>query len=153
MSEWLSAAALAAVIATALYAFYLHIKLRRVELGLEAYMNRRGDALEKNKRIRRRYIVFAIVSEKTIDRKSLENAIRSTVSRYFGEASLIKADPQLIYYEPSIGRGIIRTSHMEADKVVAALGAINRINGSGALIIPLKTTGTLKRAKKILYTR
>ncbi len=103
-------------------------------------------------RIRKRYIVFTILSNnKKYSRREIEKSIREKLREIFGTEALVKADPQLIYYEPNINRGVIRTTHIYKEHVIATLGLVREINGTKCLIIPLKTTGTLKKAKKILY--
>jgi ribonuclease P/MRP protein subunit POP5 len=104
------------------------------------------------KRIRKRYIVFAILSEKRFDKKVLEKTIRDYWAKYLGSIMLTKADPQIIYYEPSINRGVLRVAHKYKYHAIALLGFIREINGSKCLVIPLKTTGTLKKARQILYS-
>jgi len=81
----------------------------------------------------------------------LEKYIRERFRVLFGETNLVKADPQLIYYDPGIKRGVIRVAHTYKDQLIALLGSIREINGVKTLIIPLKSTGTIKRARKILY--
>jgi ribonuclease P/MRP protein subunit POP5 len=104
------------------------------------------------KRIRKRYIVFAILSEKRFDKKVLEKTIRDYWVKYLGSIMLTRADPQIIYYEPSINRGVLRVAHKYKYHAIALLGFIREINGSKCLVIPLKTTGTLKKARQILYS-
>ncbi|HIP85069.1 MAG TPA: ribonuclease P, partial [Pyrodictium sp.] len=43
-------------------------------------------------------------------------------------------------------------SHTTKYIVLAALGVVRRVNGKRVLIIPVRTTGTIKRAKKALQT-
>jgi len=106
---------------------------------------------KKHGRIRKRYIVFAVISEQDLGKKDIEKAIRSIWKEIFGELSLSRADPQLIYFEPSIQRGIIRIRHVYKKECLALLGIIHETNGVKCLLIPITVSGTLKRAQKKLY--
>ncbi len=109
-------------------------------------------ALEKIGRIRKRYIVFSVVSEgKPLTRKAIEEGIRRAFKELYGETILVRADPQIVYYEPSVKRGVIRVAHLYKDQMIALLGSIKNIDDTKVLIIPVKTTGTIKKARKILY--
>ncbi len=146
---------LAAIVAVlTLYTLYLHRELRRLRTLLDTLLSPRREALTRDRRLRRRYIVFSLITEAGYpDKKSLESALRRSFARYFGEAELVKADPQLIYYDEKLGRGVIRVAHTHVDKMLAAIGLTKNIAGIKTLILTLKTTGTLKRAKKTMYEK
>ena len=140
-------------IISVLIAVLLYLLMRRVKLQLGLIVKRDiEEALSKVKKVRRRYIVFSIISEHDFDRKEIEKAIRRKLAILYGIVSLAKADPQLVFYDPKMKRGIIRTSHIMKDYVVAALSITRNIGDKQLLIIPIKTTGTIKKAKKIMYT-
>ncbi len=135
-----------------------YLELRRILKGLIEKTNYvykyLFESKEKTrvKRIRKRYIVFAILSDRRFDKRILEKTIRDYWAKYLGSIMLIRADPQVIYYEPSINRGVLRIAHKYKYHAIALLGFIREINGSKCLVIPLKTTGTLKKARQILYS-
>ena len=106
---------------------------------------------EKDFKIRRRYIVFTVISEHNISKRELEKAIREVVKELYGIIGLTKSDPQIIFYDPSVKRGVLRTGHLTSNILIASLSSVDNINGKEVLIIPIKTSGTLKRAKKYLY--
>ncbi len=130
--------------------------LKMKELVLTALKISNQTALDKVKKIRKRYIVFAIITDKCdkqqINKRVLEQTIRNKFREIFGETILIKADPQVIYYDPGTCRGVLRIAHIYKKQTIAILGVIRSINNTKVLIIPLKTTGTIKRARKILYS-
>ena len=133
---------------------YYMVRIRRELSRIKQLLSRakfRTDE-ERIKKIRKRYIVFAVLSEKKFEKRDVEKCLRMTFKQYFGEILLIKADPQLIYFDPSIQRGVIRVAHKYRDQVLASLSMIREINGVKCLIIPLKTTGTIKKARKIMYS-
>lgn len=126
---------------------------RAVSSALASYEAEK--ALEKLRRKRRRrYIAFVVVVEsgKPPEPQEMEKAILSAIRRIGGEIVVADARPRLVYYDPLRGLGIISASHTTKYIVLAALGAIRRVGGRKALVIPIRTTGTIKRAKKALQT-
>jgi len=127
-------------------------KIKNIELRLRfIYKLLSMKRMKKPGRIRKRYIVFAIISERDLEKKEVEKTIRDTWRKVFGELSLARADPQLIYFEPSIQRGIIRVRHTYKKECLALLGLIHEINNIKCILAPITTSGTLKRAQRKLY--
>ncbi len=148
---------LASIALVMVYCYY-RLLCKRMSIGYNRLLEtirvlHRGEreVLEKLSKLRRRYIVFTIISSESISRQEFEKALREKLSSLYGVIGLVKSDPQLVYYEPSLKRGVIRTSHLMKDYVVATLSLIKNVNGKKVLVVPVKTTGTIKRAKKILY--
>jgi len=140
-------------IVSLLIVLLMYSLIKRIRLQLDLIIKKDvEEALTKVKKIRRRYIVFSIISEHDFDKRELEKAIRKKLALLYGIISLAKADPQLVFYDPRLKKGVIRTSHVMKDYVLAALSIIRNINEKQLLIIPIKTTGTIKKAKKIMYT-
>ncbi|MCD6301397.1 MAG: Rpp14/Pop5 family protein, partial [Staphylothermus sp.] len=126
--------------------------LRKETTQLKKILIQKVEEKIEKKKLRKRYLVFAILSEQKIDKKSIEETIRTHWIRFFGEKSLIKADPQLVYYEPSIKRGVIRVAHLYKDELIALMSTIKKIGNANCLLIPIKTAGTIKKARKLLYS-
>ncbi|ABN69955.1 ribonuclease P protein subunit Rpp14 [Staphylothermus marinus F1] len=131
----------------------LNVLQKNIDLLKLVYIKSK-EAMSKPSKIRKRYIVFAILSSSdfNIDKTTIEKSIRLYWEKFFGRISLVKADPQLIYFDPSIKRGVLRVAHIYKDEALAVLGIIKKINNYNCLLIPLKTTGTLKKARKIMYS-
>ena len=126
--------------------------LKKETNELKKILRQEVEEKTEKKKLRKRYVVFAILTEQKIEKKSLEEAIRANWVRFFGEKSLIKADPQLIYYDPSVKRGVIRVAHLYKDELIALMSTIKKIGEADCLLVPLKTTGTIKKARKLLYS-
>jgi len=100
-------------------------------------------------RIRERYIVFSIISEKHF---SLEEAVRtiwSSALQLFGEAGTSRFHiwiPSNLYNE-NRGIGIIRCSHDHVQDIRAALTLIKKIDDEPVIIRTMGVTGTIKAAK------
>ncbi len=107
--------------------------------------------IKKPLKIRKRYIVFMILSSREFRREEVANIISKGFKEFLGINSLIQADPYLIYYDPRLKRGIIRIAHIYKDQTLAVFDYVNRYILKDAVIIPLKTTGTIKKARKIMY--
>ena len=54
-------------------------------------------------------------------------------------------------YNKRLGRGVIRVSYEYRYKAIIALGLIRSINDVRTLIVPLRVTGSLDRARKTLF--
>ncbi|BFH73507.1 Rpp14/Pop5 family protein [Sulfurisphaera javensis] len=104
----------------------------------------------KNKRdIRtKRYIIFDIISEDNFELKDLENAIRLSVKELGGKLWLDISNPKVILiYE---NHGIISTNRAGYKIVIASLPLVKNIGNKEILLVPRRTTGSLKRAKRLI---
>lgn len=109
--------------------------------------------LEKlRRRRRRRYIAFIVVyeGEQPPSPQEVERAIIRAAERLAGQLTVALARLQLVYYDPERAAGILRASHDTKYLVLAALGLVRRIGDKRAVIIPVRTSGTIKRAKRAL---
>ncbi len=101
---------------------------------------------------RRRYIAFYIVyeGEEPPSPQEVEKAILRAVERLGGQLSVALGRVQLVYYDPERAAGIIRCTHDTKYVVLAAMGLVRRIGRRRAVIVPVRTSGTIKRAKRAL---
>jgi len=105
---------------------------------------------EWGRRIRKRYVVFTILSDKSLSKRDVESVITRVFKDFYGSDILVKADPQLVYYEPRLMRGVIRVNGLYKDQLISVLGFIRDVNGVKCLFIPVKTTGTIRKARRIM---
>ncbi|ABM80416.1 Rpp14/Pop5 family protein [Hyperthermus butylicus] len=111
------------------------------------------DALERlRRRRRRRYIAFYVVYEgdSPPQAEEVEKAIVRAVERLAGQLTVALARLQLVYYDHVRGAGIVRATNDTKYVVLAAMGLVRSIGGRRVLLVPVRTTGTIKRAKKAL---
>ena len=111
------------------------------------------DALERlRRRRRRRYIVFRLVTEdgSSPPPDEVERALLRSLERLGGQLAVALGRVQLVYYNPDLMAGIVRASHDTKYLVLAAMGMVRRVAGKRALMVPVRTTGTIKRAKQAL---
>ncbi len=136
-------------------ALYLVLLYRRIKYDLETIIvAARARDLERvvrrlKERPRKRYIVFEILAEKPISEQDLRAKLYSSARRVLGDAEFAKSGFQIVYYNKTTMRGILRIREPFKLKALGVLGLVREINEIQVLISPIATTGTIKRAKKI----
>lgn len=105
--------------------------------------------LRKNKK---RYIVFRIVTAQDIidDVNEIEKEIRRALQELLGKVWLDISNPKVSIYDSNRMSGIISTNRLGYRAVLAALPLVKSVKGREVLIVPLKTTGSLKKAKQLM---
>ncbi len=102
----------------------------------------------------KRYILFYIILSKkesaTISNKSIEDAIRRSVKELLGNMWLEISNPKIVFYDSNKLQGIISTNRAGYKVVLASLPLVKEINNTKVLIVATRTTGSLKRAKKLM---
>ena len=107
-------------------------------------------ALEARKPRRKRYIVFEVISNEIITSSELNHALKEEAEKLLGILGLSDITLKLIDFDEKFKRGIIRTDNHSKYVVLALLGLIRNINDKKVLLIPLKTTGTIKKARQLI---
>jgi|GEM_PF-302991 ribonuclease P/MRP protein subunit POP5 len=109
--------------------------------------------IPKNKRVSRakRYIIFYVVTESgPIRSPEIEEAVRTSVRRLAGEMWLELSSPHISLYDQERMRGIISCKRDGYKVVLASLPLIKTIGGREVLLVPKRTTGSFKKAKRIM---
>lgn len=105
----------------------------------------------------KRYIIFYLVFDerdaKAINVSEIENAIRNSVKELMGRIWLEIANPRIILYLDDKKQGIISTNRAGYKAVLASLPLVKNIGSTEVLVVPKRTTGSLKKARKILGIR
>ncbi|MCE4624461.1 MAG: hypothetical protein F7C35_01170 [Desulfurococcales archaeon] len=128
---------------------------RRARMLLEAAISTaRIRELSRIRRIlsrkpRRRYIVFTIISEADLNEKRLQQEIIRLSRRIIGSAGLANSGIQLVYFNPITRRGVLRVRAQYKNVALGVLGLLREVDGEHVIVVPLITSGTIKRAKKI----
>ncbi|MGC9071762.1 MAG: Rpp14/Pop5 family protein [Acidilobus sp.] len=105
----------------------------------------------KRERPRKRYLVFEAIASSEVKEDDVRAAVEEAFRRLFGEMGLAEAGLRLILYDPVRRRGIIRVRSGSLHQLLAALGVVRRISGADAMIVPLRTAGTIRKARKYVY--
>ncbi len=100
-------------------------------------------------RPRRRYIVFEVVPG-GFSEEEVRRAIEESASRVAGALGVSLSGLGLVEYDASTSRGILRVRREYKGLALAVLGLTRRAGGSRILVVPLATTGSLKRARRLL---
>ena len=99
----------------------------------------------------KRYVIFEIIPENTFENRQIENQIRNAVKELGGNIWLEIANPKLILTYKNYG--IISTNRVGYKIVLASLPYVKEIAGKQVLLVPRRTTGSLKRAKRLIGIR
>lgn len=111
----------------------------------------RGVRLLRARRKRgKRYIIFEVLSAERFSREDVAKAMRDAMLRLYGEVGLAASGLKMIDYDEGRRRGIARVRKEEKWRALAALNYVKEIGGKRARIMPLATSGTLRRAKEIM---
>lgn len=101
------------------------------------------------KKLRKRYVVFTAICEEKVKFEDLAEAVSSKFRELFSESTYYKASPQLVFFDENTQRGVYRVTHVYLDHLIAALGLVKKIRDKNCIVIPLRTTGTLKKAREL----
>ncbi|MCC6011106.1 MAG: hypothetical protein LM556_01745 [Desulfurococcaceae archaeon] len=148
MIDALLAIILVLILATTLILVCVLLKLKRLVKAYTAIIRAREETLSV-KKPRKRYVVFTAICEERVKFEELTDAVSSRFKELFSENTYYKASPQLVLFDESTQRGVYRVTHIYLDHFIAALGLVKRIGGKKCVIVPLRTTGTLKRAREL----
>lgn len=116
------------------------LKMRKEKLFLR-------EALRKP---RKRYLVFQVISSNSMSKEDVNKLITELIKETLGFVGLGSINAKLIQFDEANMKGILRYVHAYRELILFALGyASIKTNGKIA-IIPLKSTGTLRKAREIV---
>lgn len=96
-------------------------------------------------REKKRYILFEVVSDKSIDAEAIKLAVKNKLKECLGVFGLMDAGILIVHNSFTENKGVLRTNTKSVDKVKAALGLIDRIGKEDADVKVLKVSGILKK--------
>jgi ribonuclease P/MRP protein subunit POP5 len=97
-----------------------------------------------SRRVRKRYLAFRVVSDQSISKRDVADAVWNAVLRLFGEYGASQTNLALIEYDQEKSWGIIRCSHRAVEMVRASITSLTEINEKPVAIHVLGVYGTLK---------
>ncbi|AJF62126.1 TPA: hypothetical protein HA239_06060 [Candidatus Woesearchaeota archaeon] len=106
----------------------------------------KGKPLLPTLRIKKRYVVYEVVSEQAIDSREAVKAIIESYAKCFGTFGLAEAgilDTRI--YAGS--RGMLKINHRYVDNLRAAMAMIKTINTQKVIIRTAAVSGILRKAK------
>ncbi len=125
------------------------LRLKRLVNAYAALLKAREKAV-KVKKLRKRYVVFATICEERVEFNELRDAVSSKFRELFSENVYYKASPQLVLFDENTQRGVYKVIHLYLDHFIATLGLVKSIGGKKCVVVPLRTTGTLKKARELM---
>jgi len=102
------------------------------------------------KSYRKRYILFEIISDSDIGNDSVENAIKNSIKKLFGEFGLSEANPKLLRELSKNKVYTLQIDHKYIQKVKVAMASIIEINKKPVIFKTIKVYGTLKKIKEVI---
>ncbi len=103
-------------------------------------------------RRKKRYLVFRIHSEGSVDFHSMRNAVWNSLLNWIGESGTGKANITVYrnLYKPSKGTGFIQCSPKHIDDLKVSLSLIHQIGDQRVAFQTLRVAGTIKSGKSFL---
>lgn len=92
----------------------------------------------------RRYIQIKICSHVTVTEEQITQALTGSIVRTFGEVGLSRIAPRLIRFDSRKSTAVLAFAKDHTVEMQVALAFIRQIGESDALLLPLKTSGTIK---------
>jgi len=136
------------------YSHKLYHDMLRLRLIIHSLIKIRSDKarLATLKPKRKRYIVFEVLYDGSLNFNDMNSLIMNSFKKLFGDYGISEFNIKLLQYDDKLKRGILRTNNVSKEAVIAGLSFIREINGKPISIYPIKTSGTLKKAREILNT-
>jgi len=135
-------------------ALFLYVLYRRISLLFQVINSKSAmkiiKALKSRRKLRKRYMIFEVISDGDVDKNLLENEIRNSFNGMFGKIHLARASISIPYYDSKLKVGVLKFTHMYRYKVLATLGLVRNVGNVKVFLIPIRTTGTLKKTLKYL---
>jgi ribonuclease P/MRP protein subunit POP5 len=101
-----------------------------------------------SERMRKRYLAFRVVSEQSVNKRDVTDAVWNAVLRLFGEYGASQINLALIEYDQEKSWGIIHCSRRTVEMVRASIASITEINEKSVAIHVLGVSGTLKALRR-----
>jgi len=102
----------------------------------------------KERRERRRYLIVRLVYSGRLSKAELESLIRNAYEKLYGSSRSSTAGLKVVDIDERIGTAIIRFKAPRKWEILAALGAVENLSEGRVVVIPLRVSGTLRKAKE-----
>ncbi len=105
----------------------------------------------RRKKEAKRYLVFEVITDgetEGISREAIDKALRDSFIELFGSIAYSDSSLRVVEFNTSTWRGIVRFRRSYRSKVLVSLGSVKEVEGIKVSLVPLRTVGTLKKARK-----
>ncbi|HUO42966.1 MAG TPA: Rpp14/Pop5 family protein [Methylomirabilota bacterium] len=92
----------------------------------------------------RRYLQITIRSKSSVTEEQFSQALNASIIRYFGEIGLSRIAPKLIRFDSRKSNAVVAFAKDHTVEMQAALAFISQVGESETVMLPLKTSGTIK---------
>ncbi len=147
---------LIAFIALALANLLLLLKIIVVEKKLNTLIKllasyprvveRLSKRIEAKKKVRKRYIVFEVISECKLTPKELSREIDSKVMELLGRIGIAQVGYRFLFFDEKLNIGIVRSTNKAYKLIIGVLGLVRKVGNCHVLIIPVSVHSTLNKA-------
>ncbi|PIU20971.1 MAG: hypothetical protein COT15_04735 [Candidatus Diapherotrites archaeon CG08_land_8_20_14_0_20_34_12] len=104
-------------------------------------------ALPATWRVKKRYLLFQIISENKFSQKDVNYSLTSHLLSLLGSLFFAELHFSLIIYDSDSGKAIVKCSRSALPKLKASLILLNQINTAKVSIRLLRSSGTIKSLK------
>jgi len=102
----------------------------------------------EERRERRRYLVVRLIHANKLGKAGLESLLLNAYEKLFGSSRTLTAGLKVIDLDEGAGTAIVRFKAQRKWEVLAALGAVENLSEGKVMVIPLRISGTLRKAKE-----
>lgn len=102
----------------------------------------------EERRERRRYLIVRLIHSGKLGKAELESLILNAYGRLYGSSRSSTAGLKVMDLDEGTGTAIIRFKAPRKWEVLAALGAVENLSEGKVVVIPLRVSGTLRKAKE-----
>jgi RNase P/RNase MRP subunit POP5 len=101
-------------------------------------------------RERKRYVVFRVISDESVDYAAVRDALWNSMTHWIGEAGLARANIRILrnLWGQKEQSGFIQVSPKYVDAVKVAMGLIHQIGDQRVIIRSVRVSGTIKAGRK-----
>ncbi|MGD0422708.1 MAG: Rpp14/Pop5 family protein [Candidatus Bathyarchaeia archaeon] len=92
----------------------------------------------------RRYVRIKICSPTTVTEEQFAQALTVSIVKYFGEVGLSRIAPKLIRFDSRKSSVVLAFAKDHVVEMQTALAFIRQVGESEALVLPMRTSGTIK---------
>jgi len=102
----------------------------------------------KERRERRRYLTIRLVSSNKLSKAELESLLLHAYEKLYGSSRALTAGLKVIDLDERAGTAIVRFKAPRKWEILAALGAVENLSDGKVIAIPLRISGTLRKARE-----
>ena len=135
---------IAALVLTVRYSRWVKSMFRALNIRV---LKRYVKAAEEIGRLRRRYLVFEVIANRdSATKEEVERRLKEAFKTLFGVFELSRAGIAVKFFDKELQRGVIRFNSSYRAKLLVSIGYAQYASKGSFIVVPIRTTGTLKKA-------